>query len=131
MVLATLMVRADKDRTRQTLINLIGNGLKFTEKGGVTVSVKKDSISACCYVKDTGRGIPVENQKLLFRKFQQAGSSIYTRDTTKGTGLGLYISKLMIEGMNGRIWLDSSYDGKGSTFAFCLPLSKPKDKQDS
>jgi len=72
-------------------------------------------------VEDTGRGIPKENQSLLFRKFQQAGSSLFTRDTTKGTGLGLYISKLLVEGMGGKIELVRSEEGKGTVFAFTLP----------
>ncbi len=121
-----MIVRADKERTRQTLINLIGNGIKFTNEGGVTITTKLASGNACIYITDTGRGIPPENQGLLFRKFQQAGSSLYTRDTTKGTGLGLYISKLMIEGMGGKIWLDNSQVDKGTTFAFCLPLVTKK-----
>lgn len=117
-----IVVHADKDKVRQVLINLIGNGLKFTEKGGIEISFKKEENSACIFVKDTGRGIDVKNQSLLFRKFQQAGSSLYTRDTTKGTGLGLYISKLMVEGMKGKIWLDKSSTKEGSVFAFCVPL---------
>jgi len=76
------------------------------------------------FISDTGKGIPVANQNLLFRKFQQAGSSLLTRDTSKGTGLGLYISRLIIEGMGGKIWLEKSDEGKGSTFAFCLPIAK-------
>jgi K+-sensing histidine kinase KdpD len=60
---------------------------------------------------------------LLFHKFQQAGNSLFTRDTTKGTGLGLYISKLMIEGMGGTIGLQYSQPGKGSAFGFALPVA--------
>jgi two-component system sensor histidine kinase BarA len=72
-------------------------------------------------VTDTGRGIPPEAQKLLFRKFQQAGPSLLTRDTTRGTGLGLYISKLMAEGMGGRMALDHSTVGKGTAFSVLIP----------
>lgn len=117
-------VKGDSARIKEVLINLIGNGFKFTKKGGVTISIRsaEDSVEVC--VTDTGEGIPKELQGLLFRKFQQAGSSLYTRDTTKGTGLGLYISKLLLEGMKGQIWLESSETGKGSTFCFKLPLVK-------
>jgi signal transduction histidine kinase len=70
----------------------------------------------------------LENQKFLFRKFQQAGDSLLTRDTTRGTGLGLYISKLIVENMGGSIKLEHSEAGKGSTFSFKLPLAS-KEQQ--
>jgi hypothetical protein len=94
--------------------------------GSCTATVSPSSVQTST---DTGRGIPPENQGLLFRKFQQAGSSLYTRDTTKGTGLGLYISKLMIEGMGGKIWLENREIDKGTTFAFCLPIVDKKQIQ--
>lgn len=121
-------VAADPDKLKQVLINLIGNAFKFTEKGMITVSaVIKPEGFVKILIADAGRGIPSANQNLLFRKFQQAGSSILTRDTTKGTGLGLYISKLMVEGMGGKIQLESSAEGKGSTFSFLLPVATPKN----
>ena len=120
-------VAADKDRFKQVLINLIGNGLKFTEKGGVIVSLEKAGKLIKVKVADSGIGIPEDNQKLLFRKFQQAESNIMTRDATKGTGLGLYISKMMVEGMGGKIVLESSVVGKGTTFSFTLPLATEVD----
>ena len=79
-------------------------------------------------VVDTGEGIAKEVQGLLFHKFQQAGTSLYTRDTSRGTGLGLYISRLMMEGMGGKIWLKASEIGKGSTFTFSLPIAKAPEK---
>ncbi len=126
----------DKDRVKQVIINLVGNALKFTEEGGVTVKVHLHDAHIRVIVEDTGRGIPYQNQMLLFRKFQQAGESLFTRDAAKGTGLGLYISKLIIEGMGGAIGLQYSRPGKGSAFAFSLPLapgqvipeSKPPEK---
>lgn len=113
----------DKDRLKQLLINLIGNALKFTEKGGITISLKTKANFVKVLVTDTGIGIPQDNQKLLFRKFQQAESNIMTRDGSKGTGLGLYISKMIIEGMGGKIQLESSIEGKGTTFFFTLPIA--------
>lgn len=113
---------ADKDRVKEILINLVGNALKFTEEGGVTIRVHLSDDFIRVVVEDTGRGIPYENQMLLFHKFQQASDSLFTRDTTRGTGLGLYISKLMIEGMGGTIGLQSSQPGKGSAFGFALPV---------
>lgn len=118
-------VTADRNRIKQVLINLVGNSLKFTEKGGVTIKLNIRGEFLKIAVVDTGRGIEPENQKLLFRKFQQASSSLYTRDTTKGTGLGLYISKLIVEAMGGSIGLESSKPGEGSTFSFTLPFVKP------
>ena len=114
----------DADRIKQVLYNLVGNAVKFTEAGGtVTVMAAKSGDMLKVTVTDTGRGIPLDTQKFLFHKFQQAGSSIITRDTTRGTGLGLYISKLLIDGMRGEIWLEKSQPDKGSTFAFTLPIA--------
>jgi len=115
-------VFADPDRTHQVLMNLIGNAMKFTENGDITIALSKKDRFIEITVTDTGRGIPLENQKLLFHKFQQAGNSLYTRDTTKGTGLGLYISKLIVEGQGGKIYLIKSSLETGSTFGFTLPI---------
>jgi signal transduction histidine kinase len=115
------MVMADKQRIKQVVYNLVGNAVKFTEAGSITISNRGDENFIYTLVTDTGRGLSPENQALLFRKFQQAGSSILTRDTTKGTGLGLYISKLIVELLGGRIGLEHSEPGQGSTFAFSLP----------
>lgn len=115
---------ADPEKVKQIFYNLIGNALKFTEKGSITVSLSHDAHYVHITVTDTGRGISQENQKLLFRKFQQAGSSILTRDTTRGTGLGLYISRLMIQNMGGVIELVNSETNRGSTFRLSLPIDK-------
>lgn len=114
-------VKADKQRVKQVIYNLIGNATKFTEHGSITISTRQDDKFVYVLVTDTGRGMSAESQRLLFRKFQQAGSSLLTRDSTKGTGLGLYISKLIVEQSGGKIGLQSSQPGVGSTFAFSLP----------
>jgi PAS domain S-box-containing protein len=116
-------VFADSDRVREILINLISNAISYTEKGGCTVSVEPGRRQIKIRVNDTGKGIPAQNQNLLFRKFQQANPSLYMRDVSKSTGLGLYISKLMIEEMRGTIYLEKSEVGVGSTFVFTLPLA--------
>jgi signal transduction histidine kinase len=77
-------------------------------------------------VSDTGRGIPLKQQSLLFHKFQQTGESLFTRDTVGGSGLGLYISKMMMEGMDGEVKLEKSDEKKGSVFSFTLPIAKNK-----
>jgi len=122
-------VSADPDKVRQVLINLLGNALKFTEKGGVKISTEVLKNQVKVLVTDTGRGIPLKQQTLLFHKFQQAGVSLFTRDTAGGTGLGLYISRMMIEGMGGQIKLEKSAENKGSVFSFILPLATAKNKE--
>lgn len=119
-------VWADEQRTKQVLYNLIGNASKFTNEGGVTIDAMITNSMIKVTISDTGPGIPIKMQKLLFHKFQQAGESILTRDGTRGTGLGLYISKSIIEGMGGRIALESSVEGKGSTFSFTVPIATKK-----
>ena len=116
-------VHADQDRTRQVLINLIGNALKFTEHGVVTVSFSTDGNFVKVSVSDSGKGIPYDAQERLFRKFEQAGSTVLTRDSVRGTGLGLYISKMIMEQMKGSIRLESSTPGVGTTFSFSLPIA--------
>ena len=120
------LIWADIGKAKEILINLIGNGLKFTEKGGITVTADIVGNLVKVFVSDTGRGISPENQNLLFHKFQQANTSLLTRDTTKGTGLGLYISKLMVEAMGGAIKIESSEVGKGTVFSFTLPVATPE-----
>ena len=102
------LVRADRNRIRQVIINLIGNAMKFTDRGGVEISFMQLHGSVKVLVSDTGSGISLENQSLLFRKFQQAETNIYRRDATRGTGLGLYISKMLINSMGGSIFIESS-----------------------
>ncbi len=112
-------VFGDEDKVKEIIINLIGNGIKFTHEGGITVSSQiKDNLVVTSVI-DTGHGIATEDQEMLFKKFSQVGKS-YTKQAG-GTGLGLYISKQMVEGMKGKIWLESTL-GKGSTFYFSLPV---------
>nr|MBI5455498.1 PAS domain S-box protein [Candidatus Levybacteria bacterium] len=117
-------IYADKDRLGEVILNLLGNAIKYTEKGSITINISQANGFVKVSFADTGRGIPAEQQNLLFRKFQQTGESILTRDTTKGTGLGLYISKLMIDNMGGKIQLENSSVGNGSVFSFTIPVAK-------
>jgi len=117
----------DSLRIRQIIINLINNALKFTDKGGVTISLKliagdSKKVTLQCAVKDTGIGIKPESIHTIFEKFMQADSS--TTRKYGGTGLGLSISKQLIEMMNGKIWVESEY-GRGSCFIFNLELGIP------
>jgi PAS domain S-box-containing protein len=122
-------VWADENRTKQVIYNLVGNASKFTEKGGISISAAVEDGDLKVLVTDTGRGLSAANQQLLFHKFQQANTSLLTRDTSRGTGLGLYISKMIVENMGGVIKLERSEEGKGSTFSFTLPLATQGDIQ--
>jgi two-component system sensor histidine kinase/response regulator len=115
----------DPGRIRQILINLIGNGIKFTEQGEIFVGVEEDmqgSDATCLHfaVKDTGVGIPVDRQEKIFEAFTQADGSMTRK--FGGTGLGLTICVALVEMMGGRIWVESER-GQGSTFHFTVQLA--------
>ncbi len=114
-------IGADRDRALQVLTNLLSNAIKFSNPGQrVTLLAEAAPGTICFAVRDLGRGIAPEQHARIFEKFQQIDSSS-TRDVG-GTGLGLAICKALVEEHGGRIWLDST-PGKGSTFAFTLPLA--------
>jgi signal transduction histidine kinase len=117
-------VYADPERVEQVVYNLVGNALKFVEHGGVTIHAERQEKFVKVFITDTGSGISKENQQLLFRKFQQANIENKETNSVPGTGLGLYISKLLVENMGGVVALESSIEGKGSTFSFTLPIAE-------
>lgn len=111
-------VKADEMRVRQVVYNLLSNAAKFTPDGGtITVAIKPDGFFLRVAVTDTGIGIPSDDQERIFRQFEQASARKYG-----GTGLGLCISRDIAELHGGRLWLEQSAVGAGSTFAFTLPL---------
>ena len=117
---------ADRLRLRQVLVNLVGNAIKFTETGEVSLSVspsaESEGASVLCFaVRDTGIGIPRDQQGRLFQAFEQADSSTTRR--YGGTGLGLAISARLVRLMGGRIWLESA-PGHGSTFSFTIACQR-------
>ena len=111
--------RGDERRIAQVLLNLVGNAIKFTEAGEVSVEVTAQNGQFFVAVADTGPGIPEADRQKIFEEFQQADSSSTRRQG--GTGLGLSIAKRIIELHGGRMWVDSTV-GKGSTFSFTLPI---------
>ena len=134
-----IYVEGDKSRLTQVVSNLLRNALNFTEKGVISISTeikkeysrddnnnnnnnnKKKRQEVIVSIKDTGRGIDPNILPRLFSKFATT--------SPKGTGLGLYISKSIIEAHGCRIWAENNKDGKGATFAFSLPLSKQQQQQ--
>lgn len=118
-VSATAMI--DPPQFERVITNLLSNALKFTEKGGhVKISTSHDTSTVTIAISDTGVGISEEDQKLLFQKYAQVNTKAFNE--MKGTGLGLVISKDLVEKMNGKIWLQSKLD-EGSTFYISLPLA--------
>jgi GAF domain-containing protein len=111
--------RGDGRRLSQVLLNLVGNAIKFTDKGEVAIRASATNGEFTVAVCDTGPGITAADQAKIFEEFQQAGSSITRKKG--GTGLGLSIAKRIIEMHGGRIWVESE-PGKGSTFYFSLPV---------
>jgi signal transduction histidine kinase len=109
-------VEADKGRIAQVIDNLLNNALKFTNEGTISVSVESKDGQAIVSVKDNGQGIDPEILPKLFTKFA-------SKSETGGTGLGLFISKSIIEAHGGKIWAENNSDGKGgAAFSFSLPL---------
>ena len=111
-----VIIKADRGRIAQVVMNLLDNSIKFSEDGIISVTSTVDSNAniITISVKDSGPGINPEIIPRLFSKFATTSE--------KGTGLGLYISKKIIEAHGGRIWAENNKDGKGATFAFTLPL---------
>jgi signal transduction histidine kinase len=115
-----LFVMANRSRLYQVFANVLNNAIKFTKEGIIDIIVQRnDDVNeeAEVSMKDTGVGIDPEIFPRLFTKFA-------TKAETSGTGLGLFISKGIVEAHGGRIWARNNMDGKGATFYVSLPLSK-------
>ena len=117
----TQVIQADSNKVKQILSNLIGNSLKFTDKGFIEVKYVVHDQLLIISVRDSGIGISPEDQKKLFSKFQQVTSSQLGRPV--GTGLGLYISREFAKKMGGDLWIANSQIGEGSVFSFSVPLA--------
>lgn len=118
---ADINVEADKYKISQVVYNLLNNAIKFTNEGSITISVKRkgDKVenkkAIVVSVKDTGKGIDSEMLPRLFTRF--------ATNSFSGTGLGLFVSKYIVEAHGGEIWAENNVEGKGATFSFTLPLS--------
>jgi signal transduction histidine kinase len=113
-----LLVRGDKSRLFQVLSNLICNAIKFSNLGGTILATAErngKNTEAIVQIIDTGKGIDQDVLPRLFTKF--------VSKSDKGTGLGLYLSKAIIQAHGGTIWAENNKNGKGATFSFTLPLS--------
>jgi signal transduction histidine kinase len=118
---------ADADRLRQVILNLINNALKFTPTGGtISLRAKKDNANTVVEVQDTGPGISQEDQRWLFEPYYRSERN---GKSTSGLGLGLSLSKNLIELHGGQIWVESR-EGVGSSFYFSVPIQKPRNKRE-
>ncbi len=119
-------IQIDRKRIREVISNLIDNAIKYTEKGSVIVSTKKENNSILIKITDTGIGIPKSEMPYLFKKFSRGKNT--ARLGAEGTGLGIYLGRKVLEAHHGEIWAESEGDGKGSTFVIKLPLSVDDNK---
>ncbi|HEU5086951.1 MAG TPA: ATP-binding protein, partial [Roseiflexaceae bacterium] len=117
-------VHADYERIREVLENLISNAIKYSPEGGVIrVMGRSEGDVAVISVSDQGVGIPPDEQRKLFRRFYRVDNRL--RRETQGAGLGLFLSRAIVEAHGGRIWVESQ-PGRGSRFSFTLPLATPQ-----
>jgi signal transduction histidine kinase len=122
------LIAADQIRFKQVLFNLLSNAVKFTDHGGVTVTAAIEDGQLHLAIADTGIGILPEDMERIFVEFSQVDASHARRH--EGTGLGLALSKRLVEAHSGRIWLESTF-GTGSVFHVLLPLQPPNNKKNS
>ena len=116
-------VLVDKDRIIQVLTNLVGNALQYTPNGGkVTMTTRRERSEILFSVKDTGIGISAEQLTHVFNRFYRTDKS--RNRASGGSGIGLTIAKALVQAHQGKIWAESSGEGKGSTFSFLIPLPK-------
>ncbi|RRR78349.1 MAG: sensor histidine kinase [Candidatus Viridilinea halotolerans] len=117
-------VQGDYERCRQVVSNLVSNALKYSPEGGtIRIGGWPEGEFAVCYVNDQGIGIATEEQEAIFRRFYRVDNRL--RRETQGSGLGLFLTRAIVEAHAGRIWVESQL-GKGSRFVFTLPLGRHK-----
>ncbi len=114
-------ISADPEKLKTAIFNIIDNAVKYTTKGGVTIIPSVIDNSIQIEVKDTGKGIPAEDLKLIFKKLFERGEKADKFYAT-GRGIGLFMSTLIIEAHNGKIWAESQGQDKGSSFFIQIPI---------
>jgi signal transduction histidine kinase len=130
----TVEIEADRTRLRQVMINVVNNAIKFTEKGNIALRViRKDSANILISVKDTGIGIASDKLEMIFQEFVQV--DISSTRKAGGTGLGLPISRKLVEMHGGRMWAESTgIPGEGASLFVELPveakITEPVEKQE-
>jgi signal transduction histidine kinase len=117
----SVIIECDKERITQVVSNLLRNAIKFTDKGGeISLNIQRDAQQVIVSVKDNGNGIDPKMYARLFTKF--------ATNSTAGTGLGLYISKSIVEAHGGKMWAENNCNERGATFGFVLPTEQHKNK---
>jgi len=119
------LIACDRRRIRQVLLNLMSNAIKFTEKGIISLSVKSQGDEILFAVMDTGLGISQEMKERIFQPFIQTANII---KHVQGIGLGIHISRNLIQAHGGDLWVESKI-GEGSTFFFTLPVCSPSKEE--
>lgn len=118
-------IMADKEKLRQVMNNIIDNALKYTKQGEVSVSIFQQGDEIKFAVKDSGKGISKEDAQAIFQKYSRGKESV---KQSAGLGLGLYVAKIIIDQHKGKIWAESMGEGKGSIFAFTVPIHSGLEK---
>lgn len=116
-----MIAKADPEKLKEIILNIVDNAIKYTEKGHVHMRIEEKDHHIIVVISDTGYGLSREDKEHLFEKFARGSASKYVQTTT---GLGLYVCKRLVEGMNGTIRAESAGKGKGSTFTITLPRAR-------
>ena len=111
----------DKDKLRQVIMNLIDNSIKYTPSGFVKIALEAKGKNLRFTLEDSGLGIKPEEMGQLFQKYSRGSETAGKAKVIKGTGLGLYVCKMIIDAHKGKIWAESTGEGKGSKFIFEVP----------
>lgn len=109
-----IFIIGDRERLYQVLSNLLSNAIRFTTSGVISIRLERSDEEIIFHIKDSGRGIDQSFMKRLFTKF--------ATNSEMGTGLGLFLSRSIIEAHGGRIWAENNPDSRGATFSFSLPV---------
>lgn len=116
------LIKADKEKLKEVIVNLLDNAIRYTDRGGVTINLRSQNSNLKIKISDTGQGMGKDDIDKLFKSFSRGQAGLSTH--TQGSGLGLYTAKKFIELHNGRIWAESEGKNKGSIFYIELPITQ-------